>query len=142
MRRHLQRQKTSKCLRTIAFWFPEPTAQLRAIDQDSKELLKGHHRQQAEAKPKYHTFGPRLPLPPSGWIMPPPPAGYVTKAQTLAILPQEDIADDVLPLLPEQIITDYASPNISDFTPYFVPTRVIRALPRREKKARRRCRSY
>ena len=94
-------KENNKSLRTIAFLCPEPTAQLRAIDQDGKEMLKGHHRQQAEAKPTLHTFGPRLPLPPTGWIMPPPPTGYVTKVQTRAIVPQEDIADDVVRLLPE-----------------------------------------
>ena len=40
-RRHLQGQTYTKCLRTNAFWFPDPTGQQRAIDQNSQEPLKG-----------------------------------------------------------------------------------------------------
>ena len=57
--------------------------------------------------------------------MPPTPAGYVTKAHTKSILPQEDLEDEVAPLSPEQIRGDQASHNISDFTPHLGPTRVI-----------------
>ena len=53
--------------------------------------------------------------------MPPVHTGYVTKAQTQSILPQEDLEDEVAPLTPEQIKTDHASRNISDFTPHLGP---------------------
>ena len=84
-------------------------------------------------------FGPTLPPPPRTWVMPPPPVGCITKAETRAILPQEDIGDEVKPLTPEQIATDYATPDISDFTPYLGPTRVILLLLRRPQTARRGC---
>ena len=32
LRRHLQGQPSTQCIRTIAFWFPDPTGQQRAID--------------------------------------------------------------------------------------------------------------
>ena len=64
-------------------------------------------------------------MPRKAWKMPPVPTGYVTKAQTRAILPQEDLEDDVAPLTPEQIISDHSSHNISDFTPHLGPARVI-----------------
>ena len=124
-RRHLQGQQSTQCIRTIAFWFPDPTGQQRTIDQNVQESLRGHDRQQAEARPKYHTFGPRLPAPSKDWRMPPVHTGYVTKAHTQAILPQEDLADDVVPLTPEQIISDHSSHNISEFTLHLGPTRVI-----------------
>ena len=124
--RHLQGQQSTQCIRTIAFWFPDPTGQQRAIDQNVQEPLRRHNRQPAEARPKYHTFGPRLLKPITAWRMPPVATGNVTKAHTRAILPQEDLSDDVAPLTPEQIIADYSSHNISDFTPYLGPTRVIR----------------
>ena len=49
----------------------------------------------------------------------------MTKAHTRAILPEEDLSDDVAPLTPEQIISDRSSHNISDFTTHLCPTRVI-----------------
>ena len=100
LRIHLQGQQSTQCIRTIAFWFPDPTGPQRAIDQNVQEPLRGHNRQQADARLKYHTFGPRLPKLGRAWLMPPVLAGYVTKAHTRAILPQQDLSDDVAPLMP------------------------------------------
>ena len=42
LRRHLQGQQSTQCIHTIAFWFPDPTGQQRAIDQNCERPLVGH----------------------------------------------------------------------------------------------------